>query len=958
MEKCVSELEQENLRLLEQNHQLQSNVKSLEQQIARAVPLESSFEEMREKYLALQVRAREAETDRDDFKRRLEISLQRIEDLKAEVAQEAVERNVNSNIEVEEIKRRMTEAKKSYEKELEGLKSEVGAREKSLEEAREKLKENESERSAIMKAASQHFATEVTDVERLLELLLIPPPIEEEPIEVAPVEAPKKKHKKKGTEVTKCFQAEAEELKAQLEQVKREMGLELEGLKNRLDRVNDEKEVVEKENARLRESLASVKADVESRELEVKSENLQKVISISEKLKSVTSQLSESERQKALLKKQLAPLLSRIRTLDRELNALKAEHNENKEQTRKLAEERDMLENDYNVLREEHDEIDSANKDLEMRTARLEGEREELKTKLDEKDDQVEKLTLMNDSMARVVAEGNETQENCMKQIESLTIMAEQNARLYESTKKQLEEETQARARAEQVAAQLRDKLLHAKDTVEIPELLGIAALTADGFPVDLAETISNVCANPTLRSPSKLRQIMIIVNEYFKSKQHRLETEVKDLKENQRSKAEVADGFNDFIRRLFPGDATELVDLHVNQKSQERLKEIVDEMRCQRDNSLRQTKEIDTNLVELLLEIGVDDVDAGKAQVAKDRETIAHLKKKLAHTKSEFKKLQAEALAFKQGDHARLKQELARCEKELDNLQEKYETQAKLAKQERQSLQLKYREASQANAELTAKAEALESVINRLYADVGSHKETTAALIAEKSELQELVKRHEKTLKIRDFKEKELKKQLSRLQSDSRPETTENTPTLTEDMQAYVKKCTEAFEARISDMTEVIEKLKKELSITTNQRNTEAQRASDLELRLQKCMLELDLLQKKEAREKTLSDENRRHERVISDGNLRRVTSEMSARLAEAKREVMTTVALQFSSLFDVGLELNERNFVAMLQMVRTRMLEFIAQESRLRRIMSLGPNQSLEAEVSRIVIEKSRLL
>ena len=58
-------------------------------------------------------------------------------------------------------------------------------------------------------------------------------------------------------------------------------------------------------------------------------------------------------------------------------------------------------------------------------------------------------------------------------------------------------------------------------------------------------------------------------------------------------------------------------------------------------------------------------------------------------------------------------------------------------------------------------------------------------------------------------------------------------------------------------------------------------------------------------------------------------------------KREVMTMVALHFSSLFDVGVELKDSNFNEMLQVVWNRTTEFVERESRPRQIMALGPNQ-----------------
>ena len=928
------ELEQEILRLREENEQLALTVDTMRQQLARAAPAEKSLEEIRDRCVSLQARVREAESDRDDLKRKLEISMQRIEDLNSDLEHETLQRTTNSSLEAEAAQRKLEENKMLYDKEIEKLKAEIQTRDQSLG----KLKLRETEISAILKAACQHFATEVRDVEHLLQLLLVPP-ISDEPVEE--VVAPKPKKVKQKKETYNCFELEAKELKERLEQVQREMDLEIESAQNQLQRLRNEKSDVERENDKLRQELARFKADVESNEISQKSENLQQVLSLSEQLKSTTKQLNESERQKETLKKQITPLITRIRVLERAVKQLKVEVVDSRAERKKLAEEKDSLVNDYNALLDEHDEVDSVNKDLEIRTTQLEDEKRALKEKLNQMDEEVEKLALMKESLERIMAEDNEAHENYRKQIEGLTQISEQNAHLYETAKRQYEDEVKARTKAEDEAKALKEQLMQSREPVEITELLGIAALTADSFPVDLAELINDACANPTLRSPSKLRRVMLIISEYFRAKQERLEAEVSRLTSNKSEVKSSFDDFTDILRRLFPEHS--FPDLPVNAEAQEQFKLVIEQLQSDRETALERFKALDGQLVDLLLMIGADNTEAAKSLISEERDLTERLKERLASLTAAHKTLKAAMRSEKKNNEAHLVLELRHYRETVASLKSEYEARAAEDRTTCESLRSKCNVLKQENAELSARVPSLESAIERVHSELAAQKAITSTLASEKSELEELVKRHEKTLRLREKR------------TPPQPVSTPvKSDVLSDDVQEYVRRCTGALEERVKCLTMDVLRLQDELASETSEKKREHQRADDLELRLQKCSLELELAQKKEERERRLVDENRRHDKVLHDGSLRRAASEMNAKLAAAKREVMTMVALHFSALFDVGVELNDSNFNEMLQVVRNRMTEFVERESRLRRIMALGPNQSIEAEVARIVLDK----
>jgi hypothetical protein len=125
-----------------------------------------------------------------------------------------------------------------------------------------------------------------------------------------------------------------------------------------------------------------------------------------------------------------------------------------------------------------------------------------------------------------------------------------------------------------------------------------------------------------------------------------------------------------------------------------------------------------------------------------------------------------------------------------------------------------------------------------------------------------------------------------------------------------------------------------------------------DLELRLQKSNLAVEMLERTLERELQLTEGNLKQQTIVADQQMRSTVAELKYQICQAKRQVMTFVALHFSAFFDTEKELDDDEFEAVLTDIKTKLIDCIAMESKVRNLLHIGPRQSIEAEIVRLLL------
>ena len=939
-----ADIERENQLLMEKNAQMKEEMAVLERQLQSAIPARESLEQVAAKNSELQQRIASVEAERDELKARLTICLQRIAELEAQKEEQMFAQHVGDTQEVAELKLRIEQTEIAHNKQVADMQRQRIEVDRALQEAQVKAKEANSMLTAMLKAGSTHFGEEVVNCEQLLAMLLVPPR-ENCEIEVSPTKRKRKKRTKKVETVIECDPG----MNQEMEYAMREIELEMEEVKNKLSRCEEERNKLEKENANLKEELAGTKGTLTCVTLDKNSQHLSEMIELSEKVKTTTQKLSESERKRETLKKQLRPLLTKVHTLETNLTKVTGEMSDLKAENKRLSIEKESLIKECKTLQSDNDEGNAIQNSLKEKNTRIAAENEELKRMIEAKANEVEQLAIAKGSLEKIRDEDKETRECNAKQIESLMELAQKNESLYQAAKNQLEEESNLRREAETQVKKLREQLIQSRKNVEISDLIGLAALTTEKFPVDLAQSIQDIANNPTLMPPTQLRQIFSIVNCYFTSAQTRLEQQIKELEQRPGNK----DVIDQFLQRAFPEYASQFQDLADSLDSWNRFTQLVSDLRQEEASTLRRAEQMEDDLSTLYFSLGVDDKDSAMEKITTDHQLISTLKDQLEDLKGQLEKISCESEAEREEQAERQQKDLQLYQQKIDELQQKCDVQKEKEREILSTLSVKCTEMNDKNIELLAKVKALEATVQKLYADLAQEKQNSFNIAAEKDRLEKTLDRVRHTHKLSKLREKELRKQMERLKATFTP--TSNA--MSRDVQEFVDKRTQSLQLKLTDMEQTIVKLKEELSVTDNERASESKRANDLQLKLQKLALESEMTVKSAARERKLIEESMKHQQVLSNSKLQNTICELNSKLRSAKREVMTNVILQFSSLFDFTEELSDCSFAAFLDNIRSKMMDFISAESRLRRILSLAPNQSIEAEVTHIVLAQKRV-
>lgn len=930
-------------------HLLQINA-TLKRQLESAIPLSANLEELYEKNLDLQNKLHSVQSEKDDLSRRLDISLERIGNLERELNSEVAKNITEARSEVEEMKKRLLEGQKFHSKEVASLKNQLDDNKRLLDDQDEKLQTLQTEMTAILSAASQHFETDICDCDQLIKLLLIPPfQAEAAVIEDVPAPKERKQRVKKVVEIV----TKENPVNEVMEQQIAELQMQLEESLNKTERLESENQSLKNANNKARESLAAYKAQMECADIDKNAKHLNEMIEMSGKLKAVTTKLADTERQRETLKKQIKPLMAKMQSLEADLQTSHLENEDLRTEILKMTAEKNQLIDNVGMLSSERETHFAETTSLSNTISYIKNELKDAKTNLASRMTELEGLRLKVGEQTRVLSEEAESKADMQKQIDHLSQLVESTSKALASAQQRMADESEKRDRAESTVRKLKEQLNQQSETMDITELLGIVTFTIDAFPKDLAEVVSQIAANSTLRIPSKLRQMFAAVEQYFTSRHDHIEGELAVLKDRDTERERLLESFNALIRKLFPEAVNDLYNLPANENGQELFSTIVQTLRNERAIANHERQKEEAKLSEILIHIGSNDVESAKSQIQKERADASSCLKNLEKAKRKILSLEKQIQDTKLLCDSRIGvDEFDRCRQQIDHLNNLLKEQECENSERVEALESKNAELNDWNMTLNAKVEALSNTVKELYEQLSRQKEENCALIFENSELKKEVDRNINTISLQKAQKKQLKQQVASM-SACQEQKTPRAKVVNEIVNKEIEKRLNLIKEKMTEQSEKIQKLQQELSASESSLSNSIQRAMDLEIKLQKAELDADLATKKFDRDKMIFGANSKKQQAVTENRIRSMEGELASRIAEAKRQVMASVAIRFASLFDAGYELNDQNFESLLDIVREKIMDLVGTECSIRRLLKIGPAQSITAEISRIMIE-----
>ena len=130
----------------------------------------------------------------------------------------------------------------------------------------------------------------------------------------------------------------------------------------------------------------------------------------------------------------------------------------------------------------------------------------------------------------------------------------------------------------------------------------------------------------------------------------------------------------------------------------------------------------------------------------------------------------------------------------------------------------------------------------------------------------------------------------------------------------------------------------------------------SNYNSRIQELEIQLESYQNDAERKRSLIESKSKAEQMIQEANYQSQIEDSKLEIENAKRDIMSYVALQFSSLFNTKAEIDSSNFEAFIQKLRYKFDKLITTDNNVRHMLSLNSSDSLEFAVSQLLRAKHK--
>ena len=331
------DLQQQIAELKRVNEKLASDNESFKSQYDEAISLVNQMEPLHTQNKQLTHDLRVAKAERDDMERRLQISIQKIEELK-EAAERASMRKAAASVDKDDHSTKEELAK--LQKENDALAKENLELKKNIRKEQENVQIKEAEIAKILGSARSYFKTGIPGCERLCELLEAPKPVEPQqkkekvdPNEELVCELRRmKKALKKERQTRSIVEAELDELKEELQKKIEHSKQAVESFEEKMEELRassssrelcDKKKIAEQEaqiktlGEALEKQKALLKEAEEKEPVVIQDDSMKNELqAATRKNEEIEERLSEATSNVALLKKQNSQLVEQIKEFD------------------------------------------------------------------------------------------------------------------------------------------------------------------------------------------------------------------------------------------------------------------------------------------------------------------------------------------------------------------------------------------------------------------------------------------------------------------------------------------------------------------------------------------------------------------------------------------------------------------------------------------------------------------
>jgi chromosome segregation ATPase len=966
---------QENEQLHQTTDSLRRELSTLRQQFANAVSLTSKFEESSRLNSKYSEQIQQLKAQVDDLKNRLQIQAQSQSDRDQEfqLQRDELERSYKSQI--EGLNSELSDQKQSFRHDIDKLRRDNVTLTQNLSESASKLSQAQEELKEVYGAATDGFQTTVSDLQTLIYCFSVREEKQEEPPHPPPpVECPAKDDKTAPLRgrirslkrsLRDLQESKQHELEVQMhlcDEKCQEHELHLEELRNQNERLANQcaelrqtKETLIQDNGKLHTQLKCNAAEWEAKRIDEQLETERTV-------NQLTATVQSLEDKNEVLKKQIQPLIVKMKSLQSEHRDLAQNLKESQEKVASLSQANDFLSAELKLSNEERDKAHSELKALHKRAKELLRTAKEFQAGLNEKTTENAKLTNKIDHLTAIVDTQRSDLEKIGSEREEFAGLLERQTAAAAKFEALLREQVLATEKAESESRATLQKLIVATEPVDEISLLLLAVESLGGFPAELIQVIQDVAKNPTIRPPSKMKQIFVVIHEWYSAHSQRADSELEAQQAKLFETEQAIHSFARFLARLFPSANVDFDAAPSNEHIQSQFENYVKQSRNDLQKMKQAAADIESHTLPLLLELESESLAEAKEKVLEMKAALDEDLRRHSFLKERLKATQKAARA-KVADLSRslatLTSQVRELEEELTTLKSNYsQLQCEFSAFQRDSAaRLEEREAKVCENQLSYSAQVQEfesqlaALVDELKAVRLAHHKTQESNILLESELARL----ETTNKLLNSSLAKRALAIQRLKKKAVEVSTRARQRIESERELNNRK----LEKVVSRLEEWVSHLEvesakwKQTAAQLEARNAKLRAENDdLSIRLQSTELKMARVMGDFERERKLMTSQMKTEILSSENVFQSKLEEYRVKILEAKRHLIDFVIQQFRTVFEVTGAIDDSQFEAFLRSVAGRIAELVRSEANLRQLLNLGPKQSIEDAVSSLLL------
>ena len=773
------------------------------------------------------------------------------------------------------------------------------------------------------------------------------------------------------TDLQNQFSNDRREIQQKNDQAIKELKAELNNQKKETKKQADIAKELDEKNNDLLKQLSDQKTQHLLNQKQLNAQNEDEIRQLSDKISKLEGELRSEKDQNNANRKELNNTTCKYKSAQSALRIAKDELQETNRAKLEMKFNFDYLQSKYDDLVEQNKSLQDSltekektiteetekNKYYKDQNIRLNEENEsqnkqliQQQEALQNKDTQIQQLNNDLNSSRNEMASQKKENEKLLSKIQKLQDEINQ----LRDQKKQQQQVELYKLQFQRQQQQNPDSLFDTQynDMNQIPQ----SVFEVNDMPKDLNNLVRDIVQNKSLRLSAKIKNVLSIIIQWYNKQINETNKQSQEIQKTASGIDEILSTLASSLKNTFDMDIT--MDDLKNAAKVTLLQDRIQKQFYYLRRNEAETKQKESMLLDLLTLLNVSSI--GEAQSA--------IKELIDHAKESYNKV----LEIKQSNKdilAKSKERDEECRKQLDQLEKDASVIASRAEKvelEKKALENKIQDLEDQITQLKAEhAQELKTCNELQNEQIGEcEKAVQRANSRTRDEIQKRKELEEQLLQSKNEKEK-IHKSLQLLHSSKRKQDEE-----IDRLRSQIKATESTAQDKVNCIAKSLQRKYDTLLTQQRQESTESQNTikaknqkieqlekQNEELTEKNAALQLEM-QKIEMRSQAAAEEQERSRKILESKlktQLMSIESEYNLKLDTAQRQtdavqrsLISKVGVEFCSLFNTSQTLNESNFEAFLQNLKSRFNYYIEEDLKIRTLLNVPPGQSISDAIS----------